>query len=277
MLDISMTRLHEITVIIYAICVLFYFIDFLHTNQKVNKSAFWLLLVVWVLQTIFLCLYMLETGRFPVLTLFEGLYFYVWLIIGLAVFINKFFKLDFLLFFTNVLGFVLMVVHIFAPSQINSQVMAQQLVSELLFIHITMAIFAYAAFTLSFIFSILYVIQYNLLKKKKWGKKLVRLGDLSQLERLSYILNVIGIPILFISLVLGLRWAHIKLPDVSWMDSKIVGSFFVIIAYSFYIYCKQGNRIFGKKLAAINLASFLLVLNNFFLFSSLSGFHYWNI
>lgn len=277
MLDISMTRLHEATVIIYAICVLLYFIDFLHTNQKVNRLAFWLLLVVWVLQTIFLCLYMIKTGRFPVLTIFEGLYFYVWLIIGFAVFINTFFRLDFILFFTNVLGFVLMVVHTFAPSQIHSQVMAQQLVSELLFIHITMAIFAYAAFTLSFIFSILYIIQYNLLKKKKWGKKLVRLGDLSKLERLSYILNVIGIPILFISLVLGLRWVHLKLSDVSWMDSKIVGSFFIIIAYSFYIYCKQGKQVFGKKLAMINMVSFLLVLNNFFLFSSLSGFHYWNI
>jgi len=277
MLDISITRLHEVTVIIYAISVLLYFIDFHHTNQKVNKFAFWLLLVVWVLQTIFLCLYMTETGRFPVLTLFEGLYFYVWLIIGFAVFINKFFKMDFILFFTNALGFILMVVHTFAPSQIQSQVMAQQLVSELLFIHITMAIFAYAVFTLSFIFSILYLIQYDLLKKKKWGKKLLRLGDLSKLEKLSYILNVIGIPVLFIALVLGVRWAQIKLPDINWIDTKIVGSFFIIIVYSFYIYCKQGKQIFGKNLALINIAAFLLVLLNFFLFSSLSGFHYWNI
>ena len=277
MLDISMTRLHEVTVIIYAISVLLYFIDFLHTNRKVNQFAFWLLLIVWVLQTIFLCLYMIETGRFPVLTIFEGLYFYVWLIIGLAVFITKFMKLDFILFFTNVLGFVLMVVHAFAPSQIESRVMAQQLVSELLFIHITMAIFAYAAFTLSFIFSILYLIQYDLLKKKKWGKKLLRLGDLSKLEKLSYILNVIGIAVLSIALVLGVRWALIKLPDLNWIDTKIVGSFFIIIVYSFYIYCKQGKQLFGKNLAIINIAAFLLVLLNFFLFSSLSGFHYWNI
>lgn len=277
MLDISMTRLHEATVIIYAISVLLYFIDFLHTNQKVNRFAFWLLLVVWMLQTIFLCLYMIEIGRFPVLTLFEGLYFYVWLIIGLAVFINKFIKTDFILFFTNVLGFVLMVVHAFAPSQVESRVMAQQLASELLFIHITMAIFAYAAFTLSFIFSILYLIQYDLLKKKKWGKKLLRLGDLSKLEKLSYILNVIGIPILFIALVLGVRWALITLPDINWIDTKIVGSFFIILVYSFYIYCKQGKQLFGKNLAFINIAAFLLVLLNFFLFSSLSGFHYWNI
>lgn len=277
MLDISMTRLHEVTVIIYAISVLLYFIDFLHTNRKVNQFAFWLLLIVWVLQTIFLCLYMIETGRFPVLTIFEGLYFYVWLIIGLAVFITKFMKLDFILFFANVLGFVLMVVHAFAPSQIESRVMAQQLVSELLFIHITMAIFAYAAFTLSFIFSILYLIQYDLLKKKKWGKKLLRLGDLSKLEKLSYILNVIGIAVLSIALVLGVRWALIKLPDLNWIDTKIVGSFFIIIVYSFYIYCKQGKQLFGKNLAIINIAAFLLVLLNFFLFSSLSGFHYWNI
>jgi len=277
MLDFSMTRLHEVTVVIYAICVLLYFIDFLHTSQKVNKLAFWLLLIVWVLQTIFLCLYVIEIGRFPILTIFEGLYFYVWVIIAFSLFINKFFKMDFILFFTNVLGFILMVVHTFAPSQIGSQVMAQQLMSELLFIHITMAIFAYGAFTLSFVFSILYLIQYDLLKRKKWGKRLNRLGDLSKLEKWSYILNVIGIPILFSSLVLGLQWANLKLPEVSWLDAKILGSFFIIISYTFVIYCKQGKQVFGKKLAAINIASFLIVLINFFLFGSLSGFHYWNI
>ena len=171
MFDISLTRLHEVTIILYALSVLLYFIDFLHNNRKANKVAFWLLVIVWLLQTIFLCLYVVKTGRFPILTLFEGLYFYVWVLITLSLVINKILTTDFLVFFTNVLGFIVMVIHTFAPLKIETHVLAQQLMSELLSIHITISLLAYGTFTLSFVFSILYLIQYDLLKRKKWGKR----------------------------------------------------------------------------------------------------------
>ena len=109
---------------------------------------------------------MMKTGRFPVLTIFEGLYFYTWVLVTLSLFINRFFKVDFIVFFTNILGFIVMAIHTFAPIQIESKVMAEQLVSELSIIHITLAILSYGAFSLSFVFSILYLIQYNLLKQK---------------------------------------------------------------------------------------------------------------
>lgn len=276
MLDISMTRLHEVTVVLYALSVLLYFIDFLHNNQKANKTAFWLLAIVWLLQTIFLFLYMQETGRFPVLTIFEGLYFYVWVLITLSLIINKLHKTDFIVFFTNVLGFIVMAIHTFAPIHLESPVLAQQLISELLFIHITMAILAYGAFTLSVVFSILYLIQYDLLKRKKWGKRLIRLGDLAMLERWSYVLNMIGVPILFFGLVLGVQWAYMILPSLSWFDVKVVGSIIILLCYSIYIYGKVRMHIQGRKLAYWNIICFLIVLVNFFLFGSLSGFHYWN-
>lgn len=152
MSDMYMTRLHELTVVLYALCVLLYFIDFLHHNRKANRIAFWLLAFVWVLQTVFLILYMINTGRFPVLTIFEGLYFYAWVLITLSLGINRLLRVDFIVFFTNVLGFIIMAIHTFAPVQIDSAVKAQQLISELLLIHITVAILSYGAFSLSFVF-----------------------------------------------------------------------------------------------------------------------------
>ncbi|MBA9025759.1 cytochrome C assembly family protein [Peribacillus huizhouensis] len=274
-MELMMTRLHEVTVLIYAASVLLYFIDFLHNNQKANKGAFWLLAIVWVLQTIFLFLYMLQTGRFPVLTIFEGLYFYAWVLITLSLMINKFLPVDFTVFFTNILGFIVMAIHTFAPVQIQSKVLAEQLVSELLLIHITLAILSYGAFSLSFVFSLLYLIQYDLLKRKKWGKRLLRLGDLAKLEHMSYVLTVIGVPMLILSLILGLQWAYIKVPNVIWFDPKILGSFLVLIVYSIYLYFKVRKQMYGKTLAYLNLISFLIVLINFFLFGSLSTFHLW--
>nr|WP_295971473.1 cytochrome c biogenesis protein CcsA [uncultured Bacillus sp.] len=275
MLDTLMTRLHELTIVLYALSVLLYFIDFLHHNRKANRTAFWLLLFVWIFQSGFLYLYMLEAGRFPVLTLSEGLYFYTWILVTLSLAINRLLRVDFIVFFTNVIGFGIMVIHTFAPVQVDAAVKAEQLVSELLLIHITAAILSYGAFSLSFVFSLLYLLQYNLLKRKKWGKRLVRIPDLSRLEQLSYIMNVTGVPMFLIGIILGTQWAILKIPDIVWYDPKILGSIFILAVYCCILYMRIRKGIAGKSLALWNLAAFLIVLINFFLIGSISSFHIW--
>lgn len=275
MFNVFMTRLHELTVVLYAFSVLLYFFDFLHHNRKANRIAFWLLAFVWVLQTVFLASYMFKTGRFPVLTIFEGLYFYAWILVTLSIVINHLLRVDFIVFFTNILGFTVMAIHTFAPMQYSSHIMAKQLVSELLLIHITMAILSYGAFSLSFVFSSLYLLQYDLLKRKKWGTRLIRLADLDKLEKSSYILAVIGVPMLLLSLILGLQWAFLKVPGMPWYDMKIIGSFMLLIAYSILLYLHIMKNLSGRKLAIWNTAAFLIVLINFFLFGRLSSFHLW--
>ncbi|WP_338470423.1 cytochrome c biogenesis protein [Niallia sp. XMNu-256] len=275
MLDTLIPRLQELTVILYATSVLLYFIDFLHHNRKANRTAFWLLLFVWLLQSFSLYYYMVEKGRFPILTIFEGLYFYVWVLITFSLIINSIRQVDFIVFFTNIIGFIVIVIHTFAPEQIGSTVLAEQLVSELLLIHITAAILSYGAFSLSFVSSILYLIQYNLLKQKKWGKRLWRIADLSKLEQFSYVLNIIGVPILMIGVILGVQWAHIKLPFVPWFDPKVIGSILVVVVYCIYIYFRIRKGMAGKALAMWNVAAFLILLINFFLIGNLSSFHIW--
>ncbi|MCG1022162.1 inner membrane protein YpjD [Sutcliffiella horikoshii] len=275
MLEMTIARLYELTILIYALSVLLYFIDFLQHNQKANKTAFWLLAIVWVLQTVFLFLRMLDTGRFPILTLYEGMYFYTWVLITFSLVINRILRVDFIVFFTNVIGFLVLALHTFTPIQHESQVVAQALVSELLIIHITMAILSYGAFSLSFAFSMLYVIQYKLLKEKKWGKRLLRIQDLAKLDHMSYVLNVIGVPMLLLSLILGSIWASVKLSEFQWYDMKVIGSFIVIAAYSYYFYQRLAKGISGKAIANWNIAAFLVVLINFFLFGRLSNFHFW--
>lgn len=270
-----MSWVYDLTIVIYALSVLLYFIDFLNNNRKANRIAFWLLSIVWILQTIFFIMRMIDTGRIPILTIFEGLYFYSWVLITLSLVINRLVRVDFIVFFTNVLGFFIMALHTFAPAQHQSTLLAEQLVSELLFIHITMAILSYGAFTISFVFSILYLLQYNLLKKKRWGKRLIRLGDLSKLDHMSNVLNMIGVPMLLLSLILGLLWAYIKLEHFQWYDFKVIGSFFVLTAYSYLLYLRFGRGLEGKAISTWNAAAFLVLLINFFLFGSLSRFHIW--
>lgn len=273
--DLLMTRLHELTVVLYALSVLLYFIDFLHQNRRANRTAFWLLSFVWIIQSVSLYVYMIQIGRFPVLTIFEGLYFYAWVLITLSLVVNHLLRVDFIVFFTNVIGFMILVIHTFAPEQFESTVKAQQLMSELLLIHITVAILSYGAFSLSFVFSLLYLLQYNLLKQKKWGKRLWRITDLTKLEHMSYVLAVIGVPMLLIGVILGTQWAYLKLPNISWFDPKVIGSVCVLAVYCVYLYLRIRKGIAGKTLALWNIAAFLILLINFFLIGNISSFHIW--
>lgn len=270
-----LAKLHELVVILYGIAILLYFIDFLQSNRKAYNNAFWLLSIVWILQTIFFIAYMFEIGRFPILTISEGLYFYVWILLTLSLVLNRYLQSDFFIFFPNLLGFIMFVIVTFTPFRWSTEALAEMMASELLIIHIVTSFMAYGAFSISFIFSVLYVIQYQLLKRKKWGKKLKRISNLAKLERMSYILNSVGVPMLIIGVILGLRWAYLKIPDLPIFDWKIVGSMLIIIVYMIYLYMPIRKGLAGKNLALWNISSFLIILINFFLLSTLSSFHFW--
>ncbi len=270
-----MTRLHEVIVILYGISLVFYFIDYLDTDSKAQRIAFWLLSTVWILQTVFLVLYIVETKRFPILTLFESIYFYAWLLLSLSIVLQLTYRVLVPVFFLNVIGFIFITIHTFGPSQIEQSPVGETLLSELLIIHITFAILSYVAFSLSFVFSALYHILYRLLKKKKWTKQFGKLPSLDQTEKGMTISIVTGIPFLLVSLILGLQWAYVSINEFSLADVKIFGSFVLLFVYVFLFYRHQKGKLQGTNYAWGHVYAFLLVLINFFLGSRLSDFHFW--
>ena len=72
MTDLAMARLHEVMVVLYAVSLVFYFIDYLNKDTIAHRMAFWILSVVYFLQTVFLTMYIVEKQRFPVLTFLKA-------------------------------------------------------------------------------------------------------------------------------------------------------------------------------------------------------------
>lgn len=269
------SMIYHVAIILYACSVSLYFIDYLQSNQKANRTAFWLLSIVWVLHTVFMVMRTIETNANPMLTLFSGIYFYVWLLISLSLMMNRLLRIDFLVFFTNVIAAGVSAFSIFTPMGRTPLVLANQLVSELLYVHVGMAVVSYATFTVSFIFSVMYLLQYRLLKQKKWNARLRRLGNLTKLDSLSYILNLFSIPFFFLALLLGCIWAYAKLDHFHWYDPKVIGSFIVLFVYCTGIYLRVSDNLQGRSVAHWNVGAFLIMLINIFLLSSLSSFHFW--
>ncbi|WP_033541105.1 cytochrome C assembly family protein [Planococcus sp. CAU13] len=275
MADITMARLHEAMVILYAVSLVFYFLDYIYKEKRAARIAMSLLGAVWLLQTVFLGFYIWETQRFPILTLFEGIYFYAWLLVTLSLILRIFYRFDLAVFFLNIIGFIFITIHTFAPVQIDRSPVGEALISELLLIHISFAILSYAAFSLSFVFSLLHVLQYRMLKKKKWTKQWGSLPSLGQTEKGMTISIGVGISLLFVSLVLGFQWAYIALVDFSIFDLKIVGSFILVVVYSVILWRHRKGTLNGMAYSMAHIYAFLVLLINFFLGSRLSEFHFW--
>ncbi|WP_085523210.1 cytochrome C assembly family protein [Tuberibacillus sp. Marseille-P3662] len=267
--------LYDVTIIIYAMSVCSYFIDFLYHNRKANQLAFWLLSIVWVLQFAIFLLKMGKAGEFPILTPLDGLFFLSWILVTASLLVNRFMRISFFVFFINVVAFMIMAITLFKPRDDVSQVLLQHLMSDLLVIHITIAFLAYAAFTLSFILSMMYLIEYQMLKNKKWNQRLVRFDSLAKIEQLSFWCNLIGVPLLLISLILGMTRAYNVALDIAWYDPKVILSFVMMGTYSFYLYKKMGEGVHGRSLVFWNTIGFLLLLINIFLSETLTDFHLW--
>lgn len=274
MSHMMMTRIYEAIVILYAIGLVFYFIDYLYRRLRARRIAFWFVSIVWVLQTIYFIWFIFEMKRFPVLSLFEGVYFYAWLLTSLSIVLHCIVKVDMPVFFMNMLSFVFVTIHLLAPNDVVWPV-RDTLISEVLIIHISFAISSYAAFSLSFVFSLLYLLLYRILKERKFNPLWSRLPNLQQTTRwMSYSL-LVGIPLLFFSLVIGLEWAFLSLDELTIIDSKIIGSFILTLLYIVILLLHRSKKIESTTFAWAQIFTFLLVVINFFLGSKLSTFHLW--
>lgn len=273
---LKQSLLFDITIVVYACSVLLYFIDFLQTNRKANQVAFWLLAIVWVFQTIYIGTEVFNQEAIPLLSRFDTLIFYAWLLITLSLLINLFFKMDMFLFFTNIVGFSILAMSLFVEGKGISEAVAEQFNSEWLIIHISMAFLSYAAFTLSAVFAGIYLLQHRLLKQKKWNKQIRRGPSLAQLDRGSFYLILFGFPLLLLSLILGLVWGAYTLEEELWfLDTKVVFSIFALFMYGVYLYQRVFRDWAGKKITELNLICFLILLINYFLSNLFSRFHFW--
>jgi HemX protein len=174
-----------------------------------------------------------------------------------------------------VIGFSVLTLSMFMSDAVLPSTM-KVATTELIFIHVTIAILSYAAFALSMIFSAMYLIQQYMLKRKRWTPLLRRLPSLERLVNFSYRMNIIGVPMLLLAVILGAIWAHLIVPFGFWLDPKVWMSMLVIILFSISLYKQIRDTWQGRKIAWWNIIAFAVLLLNFLFADPYSSFHRWS-
>lgn len=265
--------LYDFIIYIYALSLLFYFADTVSRSYGAKRMGEGLLVFVWVLQTLFFFYRMYEHRYIPVFTKFEVMFLFSWLLVTAALAASRFFQLNYLVFFVNVFGFAVLVLNM--QTDAGTAVISEEMQGGLLWLHVALAIVSYAAFVLAAAASGGYLFIQRRLKRKQWTNALLRLPSMEALEKFATSAVLFGVPLLILSLSVGIMWIVLHESDVPLFDIKVLISLAILLLYSWQLYAKYRQQLAGPKLAWWNIAVFLLLLANFTMANNFSRLHPW--
>ncbi|PYI52207.1 cytochrome C assembly family protein [Paenibacillus flagellatus] len=272
---LSNTWIYDAILYIYALSLLFSFSDVATKNRSAKRMGTGLLAFVWLLQSAFIVYRIQEHQYMPVLTMFEALFFYSWVLVAVSLMMNWFLRLDLLVFLVNVAGFAILALNFFSDPSVTPISEQWEARDELVFIHITLAIASYAAFLIAALLSGMYLFMHRKLKGKRWSAVMTRFPSLDKIEGYTYRAVLIGIPLLLSSVALGIAKIALDGDARLLADPKVLSSLFSVAVYAFYLQQRMTAKQPGFMLAFWNLAAFTVVVINFSLFNVYSGFHQW--
>ncbi|HEX7056259.1 MAG TPA: cytochrome c biogenesis protein CcsA [Bacilli bacterium] len=272
---VAKSWMYDAIMYLYALSLLFYFSDFVGKSRRAKQTGTGLLAFVWVLQTLFFFMRASSLQAPAAFSMFDSLFFYSWLIVTLSLALNFFMRMDLFLLFINLVGFAVSALNFFSDEYVSPLLARWDIQDELLFVHVSLAIAGYAAFTVSAVLCGMYLILNSKLKRKKWDATAKRLPNLKSIETGAYLCVLFGTPLFVSSLVLGVVWIVLTGENRLLLDPKVLNSLIIIAAYGFYLIQRIARRKPGSTLVRWNLAAFAFVVANYAIFNWVSQFHQW--
>jgi ABC-type uncharacterized transport system permease subunit len=139
----------------------------------------------------------------------------------------------------------------------RSSVPAAETRGSVFALHVTFAMLGYAAFTFSFVLSILYLIQHRQIRRGRTGVLFSRLPPLEVIGGMNRTSVTIGLAVLAASVLFGLVWAHRFWTTLS--DPKIVWAVATLGLYGFLLWMERRGWK-GPRVAILSIFGYGLVL-----------------
>ncbi|MUT64509.1 inner membrane protein YpjD [Paenibacillus sp. NEAU-GSW1] len=264
--------LYDTIIYMYALSLLFYFSDFMDANRRAKRIGAGLLIFVWILQTAFLVIRVATHLEVTAISAFEYWLGFSWLLVTISLVISRFFKIEFIVFLVNLVGFAVLALNLYSNPGDKAGFALSATMREMLFVHISLILCAYASLTVGSIFAGMYLFLHKQLKGKRWTKYIRRFPSLETIERYSDRAIIIGVPLLAMSLSVAVTMLLVEGEMSLLLDWKVLSSFAALIMYIIYVVQRAILNRPGTQLARLHLAAFLVLILNL-LSNTLSAFH----
>lgn len=252
-----------ITIVLYFISSIWSIGCIVHPFVFNNKVAKWSMMMGFFIHSGFLVFLGLESSNIPITNVYESFVSLIWCI--LFVYIN----LDYLYKLPSLDTFLIPVVtalSIWALTFDGGDLFINvSLPNFWLIAHIIPIFVGYAAFTISFSLSIMYLTQQRQLKHKLFGPLFNKLPSLEGIDRLMWKTISFGFPLLTLGLVFGMFWVKTQniLGEQWYLDYKVVLGLATWLIYAALLHMRLVSSFHGTKIACLTIAGFCLVLFTF--------------
>jgi ABC-type transport system involved in cytochrome c biogenesis permease subunit len=140
--------------------------------------------------------------------------------------------------------------------------------------HVTLNTWAYAAFALSFVLSLIYLIQDRLLRSRRLGAAFWRFPALDVLDRMARSSVYVGLLALVAGVAMGLVWQHRLSGGYSLGDPKVIITVAILAVYLAYLWLARNANWRGARAALLCAMNFVVVLFSYtFVNLYLTRFH----
>jgi len=243
-----------------------YFLVFLKENRTAAKWSQVLMFITLMLHTLFVVLRTIALGHIPMGSPLEFLSLLALAILCIYIVIERRVRV-------NQTGF-LVIAFAFLMQFLSSSFMGMgapenELLHENAFTaHAVFMLFAYTCLCISFLYALLYLLQARHLSRRDFGLFYQRMPALDVLERMSVGAVKLGVPALFVALVIGHLWLQSLLDRedpklniaLSHTDPKIIATWITFLVYSL----GAGGHKFlgwrGRRMNFLAIGAFIMVI-----------------
>jgi len=242
---------------------------FLHLRRW-KQWARWSTWIAWGFHSAALIAWIVEAGRLPLFSLYESGFFFSWVVVLNYLIVELILQVRVAGTFLLPLVFVFL---LYILTQPRMAVISAEVSHLLVAVHVAMALLGYGSFALAFIAAVMYVLQEQQLRYKRFSLLYQRLPSLETLDRIQYQFILLGQPFLTLAILTGALWASTVWGRFWGWEVKETWSLVTWIIYSLYLAARHWGRWGGRRAAWLAIGGFLAVMVNYFVVSSLSELH----
>jgi len=221
-------------------------------------AGFWAFTAGFVFTTANLVFRMMAAGRLPFSNLYETILIFIW---GIAFFLIVY-QLSRKIFVLGTVIAPVVMLLLLMSTRVDNEIreLMPALKSPWMAYHVSTAIVAYGAFTISFGFAVLYLLREHLQRKGKNEKLRSLIPDCQVLDRLIYQSIAIGFPFMALLIITGAIWADYAWGSYWRWDPKEVWALITALIYAVYLHLRIAMKWRGRAGAIVAVIGFISVV-----------------
>src|SRR5687767_169335 len=267
-----MTSLLLAVLAAYLIAAIHLILAFVNKRRSLQRVAGWSTAIGFTLHTAALIADWVIDGHYPLFFLRETLSFLAWALVALYALMLYRYRAPAVGAFTMPLTSVLTFIALLMGSD-SASTPATFSATWLFPIHTTLLIFAYAAFFIVFMASVMYLLQERNLKLKTFSAIFHRLPSLSTVNEIATTAAVLGVTLLTLGIATGMIWSWTRNGRLWHNDPKEIFALLTWLLYLGLILYRSTASWRGRSAAWLGIAGFALVLFTFLGTPLLGGYH----